>query len=157
MIKGTNTNIYSIFTPKRSHRCDKTITIKSNQLIYFSTLFRVQFIQDYTLKSMRLKPEKWVKLVISDEQRRHLENFVYKGCPLTLLSPHTSVFCVRSTASVDHLAEYWGAATDTHRLAQSSQEQGGLLREEARQAPAGAGGGPPGLHGLWGHPPQHSG
>ena len=42
-------------------------------------MFRVQFIQDYTLKSMRLKPEKWAKLVISDEQRRHLENFVSKG------------------------------------------------------------------------------
>ena len=40
---------------------------------------------------MRLKPEKWVKLVISDEQRRHLENFVYKGCPHTShLTPHTS-------------------------------------------------------------------
>ena len=35
-------------------------------------IIRVQFIQDYTLKSMRLKPEKWMKLVISDEQRRHL-------------------------------------------------------------------------------------
>ena len=46
---------------------------------YQPGLFRVQFIQDYTLKSMRLKPEKWAKLVISDEQRRHLENFVSKG------------------------------------------------------------------------------
>ena len=40
---------------------------------------RVQFIQDYTLKSMRLKPDKWAKLVISDEQRRHLEHFIEKG------------------------------------------------------------------------------
>ena len=40
---------------------------------------------------MRLKPEKWVKLVISDEQRRHLENFVYKGChPTSLLPPPPS-------------------------------------------------------------------
>ena len=42
-------------------------------------IFRVQFIQDYTLKSMRLKPDKWAKLVISDEQRRHLEHFIEKG------------------------------------------------------------------------------
>ena len=40
---------------------------------------RAAFIQDYTLKSMRLKPEKWAKLVISDEQRRHLENFILQG------------------------------------------------------------------------------
>ena len=46
---------------------------------------RVQFIQDYTLKSMRLKPEKWAKLVISDEQRRHLENFVDKDLPQVLI------------------------------------------------------------------------
>ena len=45
----------------------------------------MQFIQDYTLKSMRLKPEKWAKLVISDEQRRHLENFVYKDLPQVLI------------------------------------------------------------------------
>ena len=70
-----------------------------NENDYFSTWFRVHFIQDYTLKSMRLKPEKWVKLVISDEQRRHLENFVYKGCPhtspLTPLTPHLSLRFIR--------------------------------------------------------------
>ena len=48
-------------------------------------LSRIQFIQDYTLKSIRLKPEKWAKLVISDEQRRHLENFVYKDLPQVLI------------------------------------------------------------------------
>ena len=42
MIKGRNTNIYNICTTERSDRCDKTITIKSNQVIYFSTLFTVQ-------------------------------------------------------------------------------------------------------------------
>ena len=48
------------------------------------SVFRVQFIQDYTLKSMRLKPEKWAKLVISDEQRRHLGMLLNKITTFTL-------------------------------------------------------------------------
>ena len=40
---------------------------------------RICFIRDYTLKSLRLKQDKWNKLVISDEQRNLLINFVEKG------------------------------------------------------------------------------
>ena len=79
------------------------------------------------------------------------------GCLGRAAGLHPQLRGERFTPGADHLSEHWGPAPGTHRLAQSSQEQGGLLREEARQAPAGAGGGPPGLHGLWGHPPQHSG
>ena len=37
---------------------------------------RLDFIQDYTLKSLRLKPDKWARLMISDEQRMFLGRFV---------------------------------------------------------------------------------
>ena len=42
-------------------------------------LYRLAFIEDYTLKSLRLKPEKWNKLVISDDQRGFLHSFVDQG------------------------------------------------------------------------------
>ena len=34
---------------------------------------RVEFIQEYTLKSMRLKSDKWNKIIIFDEQRQYLQ------------------------------------------------------------------------------------
>ena len=42
-------------------------------------LSRLAFIEDYTLKSLRLKNEKWKKLVISDYQRGFLHSFVDQG------------------------------------------------------------------------------
>jgi hypothetical protein len=39
----------------------------------------MEFIQDYTLKSLRLKPDKWNKLIISDEQRTFIINFIERG------------------------------------------------------------------------------
>lgn len=45
---------------------------------------RVIFIRDYTLKSLRLKQDKWNKLVLSDEQRCLLNNFIEKGLIDTL-------------------------------------------------------------------------
>ena len=41
--------------------------------------YRLAFIEDYTLKSLRLKTEKWNKLVISDDQRGFLHSFVDQG------------------------------------------------------------------------------
>ena len=40
---------------------------------------RIIFIRDYTLKSLRLKQDKWNKLIISDEQRSTISSFVEKG------------------------------------------------------------------------------
>ena len=34
---------------------------------------RVEFIQEYTLKSMRLMADKWNKIIIFDEQRQYLQ------------------------------------------------------------------------------------
>ena len=40
---------------------------------------RLDFIQDYTLKSLRLKQDKWNKLVLSDGQREYILSFIEKG------------------------------------------------------------------------------
>ena len=42
---------------------------------------RVDFIREYTLTSMRLKQDKWNKIIISDEQRNYLMSFVDKAEP----------------------------------------------------------------------------
>ena len=42
---------------------------------------RVDFIREYTLTSMRLKQDKWNKIIISDEQRNYLMSFVDKNEP----------------------------------------------------------------------------
>ena len=49
------------------------------------SLVRAKFVEEFTLRSMRLKPEKWAKLVISDEQRRHLEAFLDTDNPQILI------------------------------------------------------------------------
>ena len=48
-------------------------------------IIRLDFIQDYTLKSLRLKQEKWNKLVVSDEQRGYILSFVEKDLPQELI------------------------------------------------------------------------
>ena len=42
---------------------------------------RGDFIREYTLTSMRLKQDKWNKIIISDEQRNYLMSFVDKDEP----------------------------------------------------------------------------
>ena len=42
----------------------------------FFSLLRYQFIRDYTLKSLRLKIDKWNKLWSSDDARNFLQQFV---------------------------------------------------------------------------------
>ena len=38
-------------------------------------------LQDFTLKSLRLKPDKWVRMMVSDEQRNFITNFVERERP----------------------------------------------------------------------------
>ena len=45
----------------------------------FLSSLRLAFIEDYTIKSLRLKSEKWNKLIISDDQRGFLHSFVDQG------------------------------------------------------------------------------
>ena len=40
---------------------------------------RVDFIQEYTLKTLRLKPDKWSRMVVSDEQRCFITSFIERG------------------------------------------------------------------------------
>ena len=37
---------------------------------------RMDFLQEFTLKSLRLKPDKWSRMVVSDEQRNFINNFI---------------------------------------------------------------------------------
>ena len=46
---------------------------------------RLEFLQDYTLKSLRLKPDKWNKLLISDEQRNFIMSFLDQAEPQELV------------------------------------------------------------------------
>ena len=40
---------------------------------------RMEFIADYTLKTLRLKPDKWARMIVSDEQRNFILSFLDKG------------------------------------------------------------------------------
>ena len=57
---------------------------------------RVDFIADYTLKSLRLKPDKWQRMFISDEQRTYVMQFIEKGkfqiVSFCILSNESNVF-----------------------------------------------------------------
>ena len=43
---------------------------------------RIDCIRDLTLKSLRLKPDKWDRMYISDEQRHFINSFVDKDEPI---------------------------------------------------------------------------
>ena len=93
----------------------------------------------------------------SEESATETGEMEQAGCLRRAAGLHPQLHREGFTAGAHHLPEHRGSAPGTHGLAQPPQEQGCLLREEARQAPARAGGGPPGLYGVWGHSPQHSG
>ena len=42
---------------------------------------RLDFIQDYTLRSLRLKPDKWARMVVSNEQMAFITSFVEHATP----------------------------------------------------------------------------
>ncbi len=46
----------------------------------------MDFLMKFTLGSMRLKPDKWHRLVISDEARNYLSNFLERGFPQVSLN-----------------------------------------------------------------------
>ena len=45
---------------------------------------RMDFIQDFTLKALRVKPDKWVRMMISDEQRTFLTTFLDRPYPAVI-------------------------------------------------------------------------
>ena len=40
---------------------------------------RLDFIQEFTLRSLRLKPDKWARMIVFDEQRTFINNFLERG------------------------------------------------------------------------------
>ena len=42
---------------------------------------RLDFLRDFILRALRLKPDKWDRMFISDEQRTHIIAFVERGHP----------------------------------------------------------------------------
>ena len=42
---------------------------------------RLDFLQDYTLRSLRLKPDKWQRMIVSNEQMAFITGFVENGYP----------------------------------------------------------------------------
>ena len=42
---------------------------------------RIDFLSEFTLKTLRLKPDKWSRLMISDEQRTFLARFIDYSVP----------------------------------------------------------------------------
>ena len=40
---------------------------------------RLDFLQELTLKCLRLKPDKWARMIVSDEQRCFIQSFIEKG------------------------------------------------------------------------------
>ena len=37
---------------------------------------RMEFLSEYTLRSLRLKPDKWTRMLVSDEQRNFVNKFI---------------------------------------------------------------------------------
>ena len=52
---------------------------------------RLDFLQDYTLRSLRLKPDKWQRMIVSNEQMAFITGFVENGYPQVSLQ-YTTVF-----------------------------------------------------------------
>ena len=56
---------------------------------------RLDFIQDFTLKSLRLKPDKWHRLMISDDSRNFLQRYIETNqMQVTRVDFKLSVFCL---------------------------------------------------------------
>ena len=60
---------------------------------------RVLFVQEFTLKSLRSKPDSWIRMFSSDEQRRYITEFIEKGAGKSLFcKPIIAVFANYSKA-----------------------------------------------------------
>ena len=57
-----------------AHRADgETPAEKSDE--------RMDFLRDFILRALRLKPDKWDRMLISDEQRHYIVSFIERGHP----------------------------------------------------------------------------
>ena len=42
---------------------------------------RMEYLMDYTLRTLRLKPDKWSRMLVSDEQRTFVNAFIDRPGP----------------------------------------------------------------------------
>ena len=42
---------------------------------------RLEFLSEYSLRSLRLKPDKWARMMVSDEQRSFVQKFIDSWTP----------------------------------------------------------------------------
>ena len=56
---------------------------------------RIDFIRELTLKSLRVKPDKWDRMYISDEQRHFIHSFVEGNKPIVNRLENTLFFSPR--------------------------------------------------------------
>ena len=50
----------------------------------------MEFLKEYTLSSMRLKREKWKKIIHTDDQKEYLMNFIEENYPDVMLISQNS-------------------------------------------------------------------
>ena len=62
---------------------------------------RLDFIQDFTLKSMRCKQDKWQRMIVSDDVRRFVLDFIEKGT-------NCKIFSSPKNRKKDHKANFSG-------------------------------------------------
>ena len=56
---------------------------------------RMEYLMDYTLRTLRLKPDKWSRMLVSDEQRTFVNAFIDRPGPQV-----NSFFCLKITEKV---------------------------------------------------------
>lgn len=91
---------------------------------------RFDFIQDFTLKSLRLKPDKWSRMLVSDEQRNFLTNFVERPFP-QVSGTYESILLFKAVLlGACHQSKLLRPFGHSHGLAIAAEEQGCLLRQK---------------------------
>ena len=62
----------------------------------------LDFLQKFTLGSMRLKQDKWHRLIISDEMRNYITNFVERPTPQVSANYIISLISLVVLCKMDH-------------------------------------------------------
>ena len=110
---------------------------------------RVEFIKEVCLRTLRVKPEKWDRIMISDEQRNFIMGFIERQTPQVILSMYNKWdydgkknFSVPSkNNSLQHILIFTGtgnkpklfrAFSCSYRLADTFEEQRSVFCETGK-------------------------
>jgi hypothetical protein len=52
---------------------------------------RLDWIQEFTLKALRIKPDKWTRMNISDEVRCYIASFIERDSPQVIKNTSNSI------------------------------------------------------------------